>query len=171
MRPAALLLAALPLHAIGAAPALPMCELMKSQEVAALSPFTLPLVKAEGWPMGSSPGGCRYVFEAADGSDRAAITIGVTALAKPGAARTHLDNHTRSYRDLWQKDIDPVAGLGDKAVFGGEDNTGLKIIQQSLVADINMGGQFPDVGDDQKKAASLALGKVLMGRVSQLKLR
>ncbi|MES2682855.1 MAG: hypothetical protein V4650_04990 [Pseudomonadota bacterium] len=148
----------------------PMCELMKPQEIKAIAPFTLPFVKAEGWPLTSSPGGCRYVFKAADGSDQATVAIGVTRPGSTADARSAFDQHASAHRDLWQKEIESVAGLGDAASFGGEDRTGLKIIQKSLVIDINLGGQYPDVSDAQKKAASLALGKLLLERVSQLKM-
>jgi len=161
--------------ALAAAPApagtLPMCELLKPAEVIALAPFKLPLLKAEGWPMASSPSGCRYRFESADGSESASVAIGVTSLATAAVARTHFDTTASRFRDLWQQEPQQWSAPGDKAWFGGEDETGLKVLQGALVADINMGGQFPEVTAEMKKTASLALAQQLLKRLPQLKLQ
>lgn len=144
---------------------------MTPQEVTALAPFRIPFVRSEAWPLKSSTSGCRYVFESADGAETAGVAIGVTPFGTAAIALAHFDNTASSYRDLWQREPQMLAAPGERAWFGGEDETGLKIIQGRQVADINMRGQYPDVTAEMKKQSSIALGRLLLTRLERLQLQ
>jgi hypothetical protein len=125
-------------------------------------------VRSEPWPLKGSTTGCRYVFESADGSETAGIAIGVTPFGTAAIALTHFNNTANSYRDLWQREPQMLAAPGERAWFGGEDETGLEIIQGRQVADINMRGLYPDVTAQMKQQSSIALGRLLLTRLDRL---
>ena len=155
---------------VATAGSVPLCALIKPEEVAAMAPFKIPLVRSEGWPLSSSTSGCRYVFESADG-ERAGVAIGVTDMGTKTNVLAHFTNTASDFKNVWSVEPQMLPDLGDKAWFGGMDETGLKIIRSTLVADINMRGMSPEVTAEMKRQSSISLAGLLLKRLDQLKLK
>jgi len=143
-----------------------MCEVMPAADVAAKSPFTIPLAGTQAWPSKEIKTGCQYQFKGAD--DEASIAIGLTNLSSGANAAASFSNTLNDCRQLWDEEPEKIINLGDTAFFCGKDNCGIKVLLGKYILDINFGGQFPDVPDQRKKEAGIAMAKMVIERLGYL---
>ena len=143
-----------------------MCEVMPAADVAAKSPFTIPLTGTQAWPTKEIKTGCQYKFKGTD--DEASIAIGLTNLSSSPNAAASFNNTLNDCRQLWDEEPEKIINLGDTAFFCGKDNCGIKVLLGKYILDINFGGQFPDVPDQRKKEAGIALAHMVIERLGYL---
>ncbi len=143
-----------------------MCEVMPGTEVASKAPFTIPFKSAEAWPTAGIKTGCRYIFKNED--EEAGVSIELTDLESSKNALASYRNAYQASKDLWEEAPAIVIVLQDTGFFSGKDVCGLKFHLGKYILDINFKGQFPDVSDEQKKAAGIEMAKMVMDRLKFL---
>lgn len=143
-----------------------MCEILPGAEVASKTPFTIPFKNAVAWPTAGIKTGCRYIFKNDD--DEAGVSIALTDLGSIENAMASYKNAYLASKDLWEEVPVSVTALQDTGFFSGKDECGLKFHLGKYILDINFKGQFPDVSDEQKKEAGMALAEMIMDRLKNL---
>jgi hypothetical protein len=143
-----------------------MCDVMPGAEVATITPFTIPFKNTEAWPTAGIKTGCRYIFKSED--EEAGVAIGLTDLGTAKNAWASYRNAYEASKDLWEETPAAVVVLKDTGFFSGKDECGLKFHLGKYILDINFKGQFPDVSDEQKKAAGIVLAHMVIDRLKYL---
>ena len=146
-----------------------MCDVMPGADVAAHSPYTIPYVKSEPWPTEDTKTGCAYKFKSAE--DNASIAIGVVEVATYDEAKSAYNMYVDDCRRLWDAEPERIKNTGDSAFFCGKDDCGIRVLVGRHILDVNFRGQADKVTAEQKKQTGIALARMVIERLPNLKKR
>lgn len=149
-----------------------ICAVIAGAEVAGFSPFTNALTNTEAVEEMDTHSACIYRFDKPN--DYAAIKISFSVL-NPEDAKTVYTANIEDHRNMWGKDPERIANLGDSANFsfnadeGLCDECGLTIISTRFLVGISLKGQYENVSREMKKEAAINIAHLLFERLPRLK--
>lgn len=142
-----------------------MCSVMPGDEVASLSPFGKPIKKVTPDDRLDGYCGCHYDLQSDD--DFPQVSISVNQFASIKESRSSYDMYRKDWVDLYGRQPDEVAGVGDAACFLGNaepgkcDDCNLHVISGRYFIAVKFKGYYDKVTQQEKINSGISIVKKL----------
>jgi len=142
-----------------------MCVVMPGDEVASLSPFGKPIKQVTSEERMDGYCGCHYDLQSDD--DFPQVKISVNQFASARESKENYVNYKNDWINLYQRQPDFIANLGDSAMFCGNadptlcDDCGLQVASGRYFITVAFKGYYDKIPATTKKNSSVNLVRKL----------
>jgi hypothetical protein len=145
-----------------------MCSVMTGDEVASLSPFNKPIKHVTSDDRLDGYCGCHYDLQSED--DFPQVQISVNQFSSAKESKENYISRKNDWMNMYQRSPDFVPNLGDSASFYGNadpalcDDCGLQVASGRYYISVAFKGYYEKVSAATKKAASIAMVRMLFDK-------